>query len=77
MVGTKAGGKKAAATNIANNPNFYREIGRKGGRNGHTGGFAANPELARKAGAKGGRISRRGPAKKVEYEDERVNYQSY
>lgn len=77
MVGTKAGGKKAAAKNIANNPNFYHEIGRKGGRNSHTGGFAANPELARKAGAKGGKISRRGPAKKVEYEDERVNYQSY
>lgn len=78
MTGTKAGGKKAAATNIANNPNFYHEIGKIGGRNGHTGGFAANPELARKAGAKGGKISRRGPAKKkVEYEDERVNYQSY
>lgn len=78
MVGTKAGGKKAAATNIANNPNFYREIGKIGGRNSHTGGFAANPELARIAGAKGGKISRRGPAKKkVEYEDERVNYQSY
>ena len=77
MVGTKAGGKKAAAKNLANNPNFYKEIGRKGGRNGHTGGFAANPALASIAGAKGGKISRRGKAKKVEYEDERVNYQSY
>lgn len=59
MAGTKAGGLKAAAKNIAKNPRFYEEIGRKGGKNGHTGGFAANPELARIAGAKGGRISRR------------------
>lgn len=59
MSGNQAGGKLAAAKNLANNPNFYRDIGRKGGHNGRTGGFAANPELARIAGAKGGRISRR------------------
>ena len=59
MAGTKAGGIKAAQKNLANDPNFYRRIGRIGGRNGHTGGFAANPELARIAGAKGGKISRR------------------
>lgn len=59
MAGTIEGGKKAAAKNIARNPNFYAEIGRKGGKNGTTGGFAANRELARIAGAKGGRISRR------------------
>jgi general stress protein YciG len=59
MAGTKAGGLKAKAKNLAKNPNFYAEIGRKGGQNGRTGGFAANPELARIAGAKGGRISRR------------------
>lgn len=78
MVGTKVGGLKAAATNIEKHgKDFYKRIGQKGGRNGHTGGFAANPALASIAGAKGGRISRRGPAKKVDYEDERVNYQSY
>lgn len=66
MAGTRAGGLKAAAKNLANNPNFYREIGRIGGRNGHTGGFAGNPELAKLFGAKGGRISKRGPAKKAE-----------
>ena len=61
MPGTKADGKKAAATNILRHgKDFYREIGAKGGRNGHTGGFAANPELAKIAGAKGGRLSRRG-----------------
>ncbi|MDO4271957.1 MAG: hypothetical protein Q4C83_03200 [Candidatus Saccharibacteria bacterium] len=66
MAGTKAGARKAAATNKARyGENFYATIGRKGGQNGTTGGFAANPELARLAGAKGGRISRRGPAKKA------------
>ena len=51
MAGTKAGGLKAARTNIKTyGRDFYAEIGRKGGRNGHTGGFAANPELARIAG---------------------------
>lgn len=59
MAGTKAGGMKAAAKNLAKDPNFYAKIGKKGGQNGKTGGFAANPELARIAGAKGGRISRR------------------
>lgn len=66
MAGTKAGGRKAAATNKAKyGKDFYANIGRKGGQNGHTGGFAANPKLAQIAGAKGGRISRRGPAKKT------------
>jgi general stress protein YciG len=66
MAGTKAGAKKAAATNKARHgANFYAMIGRKGGRNGHTGGFAANRELARIAGAKGGRVSRRGKANKI------------
>ncbi len=59
MAGTKAGGKKAAAKNLARDPQFYAKIGAKGGKNGRTGGFAANPELAKIAGAKGGRISRR------------------
>ena len=59
MAGNKIGGQKAAAKNLAKDPNFYAKIGAKGGRNGRTGGFAANPELARIAGAKGGRISRR------------------
>lgn len=63
MAGTKAGGKKAAAKNLARDPLFYSKIGSHGGKNGHTGGFAANPELARIAGAKGGRISR--PPKKT------------
>ena len=59
MSGTVSGGKKAAAKNLARDPDFYKKIGAKGGRNGTTGGFAANRELARIAGAKGGRISRR------------------
>lgn len=63
MAGTKAGGKKAAAKNLAKDPNFYANIGRKGGQNGRTGGFAANPKLAAEAGRKGGLVSRRGKAK--------------
>lgn len=63
MSGTVAGGKKAAAKNMAKDPDFYKKIGAIGGRNGNTGGFAANPELARIAGTKGGRISRRGKAR--------------
>ena len=64
MSGTKAGGIKAAKTNLQRHgADFYKRIGHKGGQNGHTGGFAANPALARIAGAKGGRISRRARAK--------------
>lgn len=71
MTGTRAGGLKAVQTNLRRHGrDFFREIGRKGGQNGHTGGFAANPELARIAGAKGGRISRRGPAKKSEEQED-------
>ena len=59
MSGTKIGGKKAAATNKARDPQFYAKIGAKGGRNGHTGGFASDPERARIAGQKGGFTSTR------------------
>ena len=61
MSGTKAGGKKAAATNKKKyGKDFYKINGAKGGRNGHTGGFASNPALAQVAGKKGGENSRRG-----------------
>ena len=60
MSGTKAGGLKTRATNLARHgDDFYHRIGKKGGQNGHTGGFASNPALARIAGGKGGRISTR------------------
>lgn len=70
MAGTIEGGRKAAAKNLAKNPNFYAEIGAKGGRNGNTGGFAADVDcdcarlpyrhyVRNCAGAKGGTISRR------------------
>jgi general stress protein YciG len=66
MPGSKLGGQKAAAKNLAKDPDFYKKIGKIGGQNGNTGGFAANPTLARIAGARGGRISRRsGPSKKT------------
>jgi len=60
MSGTLDGGQKAAAKNIAREPDFYRRIGTIGGQNGNTGGFAAATSKQVKAwGAKGGRISRR------------------
>lgn len=65
MVGTKAGGLKAAATNKKlHGDNFYKNIGKIGGSRGHTGGFASNPERAKIAGAKGGAISSRSKDKK-------------
>ena len=64
MSGTTAGGLKAAAKNLARDPDFYKKIGTTGGKNGRTGGFAANPALARIAGMRGGRVSRRGKATK-------------
>lgn len=74
MAGTVAGGKKAAATNIARyGKDFYKIQGAKGGSKGTTGGFAANRELARIAGAKGGRISRRGKAIQRTYMDIKSN----
>lgn len=60
MAGTKAGGIKAAATNIERyGKDFYKRVGRKGGKAGNTGGFAANPELAKRAGRIGGLKSTR------------------
>lgn len=73
MAGTKEGAAKAVKTCMAKHgKNFYKIIGAKGGRNGTTGGFFANRELARIAGSKGGKISKRGPAKKHEDEDEDI-----
>lgn len=72
MAGTKAGGAKARATNLAKyGDDFYSNIGRKGGRAGTTGGFASEKigadgltgfERAVIAGRKGGHLSRRGKA---------------
>jgi general stress protein YciG len=68
MAGTQIGGQRAAAKNLAKDPNFYAKIGARGGKNGRTGGFASQvvgddgltgAERARIAGARGGRISRR------------------
>lgn len=64
MSNTKIGAKRAALTNLAKDPDFYRKIGKKGGQNGHTGGFASmTHEQVIACARKGGRISRRGPAK--------------
>ena len=75
MAGNRTGGLKAAQKNLASNPNFYAEIGRKGGQasfatHGSYKGFAQDiecdcdlidgPHFVKKcAGKKGGRISKR------------------
>ena len=75
MAGNREGGLKAAQKNLANNPNFYAEIGRKGGSatfasHGSHKGFAQDiecdcdlidgPHFVKKcAGKRGGRISKR------------------
>lgn len=66
MVATRVGGLKTRDKNLARNPNFYREIGRKGGSVLGKKGFALDPELARRAGAKGGSISKRPSRRKKE-----------
>lgn len=74
MAGNSIGGRKAAAKNLARDPDFYAKIGAKGGQKGKTGGFASNvvgedgltgAQRARIAGAKGGRISRRSKTAQV------------
>ena len=74
MSGTKAGGVKAKAKNLAKDPNFYSKIGKIGGARGTTGGFYANRELAREAGRKGGLVSRRGKSKKVSFDPQEVDF---
>ena len=58
------GGLKTRDANLANDPNFYANIGRKGGKAHNRGGFN-DKELARRAGAIGGAISKRKPRVKV------------
>ena len=64
MAGTKIGGQRAAAANLARDPEFYQKIGAIGGKKSRNGGFYANRELAREAGRRGGLKSRRGKATK-------------
>lgn len=69
MAGTKEGGIKARATNMAKHgATFYADIGRKGGKIHHpeTRPFTLNPTLAQIAGRKGGQLSKRGKAKQGE-----------
>lgn len=75
MAGTLDGGRKAAATNKQNDPEFYSRIGKLGGKKGRTGGFGSDKvgrdgltgkERAQVVGAHGGRKSRRGPVTRKE-----------
>lgn len=61
MPGNKIGGRKAAAANLAKNPNYFKEIGKIGGSatfasHGSVKGFAAmSPEKLKEVSAKGGK----------------------
>lgn len=66
MAGSPIGGIKARDKNLAKNPNFYRDIGRKGGKapSDKPRGFATmTPERLKEVSAKGGKISRRNKEK--------------
>lgn len=63
---SREGAKKAYATNIKNNPNFYRDIGRVGGSvKNPSKGFGSNRSLAKLAGIRGGAVSRRKVSKEA------------
>jgi general stress protein YciG len=61
MSGTREGGKRAAETNRASDPDFYRKVGKLGGSVPHksTRYWHMNPDAAVEAGRKGGAISKR------------------
>lgn len=68
--GTKIGGQRAAEKNLANDPDFYKKIGKIGGKNGNIGGFKSDKvgkdgltgyERAVVVRSKGGTVSRRRP----------------
>ncbi len=72
MAGTIEGGLKAKNRNIERyGKDFYFKIGSKGGKACVSSkGFGSNPERAKLAGMKGGKISRRGPARIKEIEND-------
>jgi general stress protein YciG len=60
VAGSTKQGKKAAKTNRAKDPNYYRKLGAKGGKVTGKKGFALmSVEKRSAAGRKGGLISRR------------------
>lgn len=60
MSGTKIGAAKARDKILANNPNYYSELGAIGGKLGEKTYLRDNPEKARVIGQKGGSVSKRG-----------------
>jgi general stress protein YciG len=60
MAGTKEGARKVKEQLLADNPNYYKEIGAKGGAAKVSKGFGKmHPEDRIEAGRKGGQTSRR------------------
>lgn len=55
MAGTKTGAKQAVATNLAKNPDYYRNLARKAGSTKVAKGYSsATPEERVKQGRRGG-----------------------
>lgn len=65
--GTPSGAKKATATKLAKDPNFFSKISRqaKKPRGGKASSGSFTPKNAAKLGRAGGKKSKRGPAKKI------------
>ena len=73
MSGTKAGGLKAALTNLERyGEDFYTKIGHKGGIAQVPKGFSMDRRLAQAAGRKGGKTSKRGKAVVKEVEEDEI-----
>lgn len=72
MAGTKIGGQRAAAKNLAKDPDFYKKIGKIGGANSKTGGFYGDKTRAAIIGKVGGSRSKRGH--KYQYTKNGYNY---
>ena len=72
MAGNKAGGAKAAITNrLKHGEDFYSRIGSRGGKWCGAKGFALMPtDKVKAAGRKGGSLSRRGPSKNKQGEED-------
>lgn len=72
MAGNTTGGLKAKEKNLAKNPNWYADIGRKGGqKTGIKKGFALSGK-ASEAGKKGGQTSKRAATIYVDYNGEKT-----
>lgn len=67
MGGTKNGAKKRTAKLLAEDPEYFSKIGKRGNKGGKysSGSFVAGSETTRKIASLGGKSGKRGKAKKL------------